>query len=125
MATPRARRTRTIGHIRGRGGHTHLPRLYQQSRPGGFFSSTSGNGSISTFQGALNPPEQSKPLWMGEGSFGNSLDSSDWWQDAYAQGGYPAKYFAALWSNTMPTCSGQNCTPCSWQSGQVCQQAFW
>jgi hypothetical protein len=92
-----------------------------KANPEVFFSAQSGSGSILSFIGALKTTELSKPLWMGEGSFGNSLDSSDWWQDAYAQGGYVAKYFAALWSNTVP--SGG----CPWTGTgeQVCQQAFW
>jgi hypothetical protein len=87
------------------------------ANPEVFFSSGSGDGSISTFRAALQTQEQSKPLWMGEGSYSDSLKSSNWWQDSYAQGGYPAKYFAALWSNTMPN-------GCTWNA-QVCQQAFW
>jgi hypothetical protein len=91
-----------------------------------FFSAPASSGwwgSIAAFQGVLKTAEQSKPLWMGEGSFGNTFQNpSNWWQDPYAQGGYVAKYFAALWSNTVPPSSG-----CSWTGSnpQVCQQAFW
>src|SRR5208283_4110652 len=75
------------------------------------------------YAGVLNQQELSKPLWMGEGSWGNSdADSNQnaWWQDPYAQGGFVARYFAILWSQTLPY--GSN--PCNW-TNEVCQQAFW
>mgnify|MGYP001239273289 CR=1 FL=1 len=70
--------------------------LSGSQNPEEFFSSQSGAGSISSFQGVLQGLDKNKPLWMGEGSFGNSLDSSEWWQDPYAQGGYVAKYLSLI-----------------------------
>jgi hypothetical protein len=104
-------------------GYTEPPPPYSQN-PEEFFSSSSSSewGSISKFEGKLQGQDANKPLWMGEGSFGNTFqNSSNWWQDEYAQGGYVAKYFAALWSN-FPSTNG-----CSWTGtgAQVCQQAFW
>ena len=82
--------------------------------------------STAALEGALHTPETSKPLWMGEGSFGNTDPDSApgaWWQDPYAQGGFIARYFASIWSQTLPY--GTN--PCSLQNDDnvPCQQAFW
>jgi len=91
----------------------------------------SGSGSLSTaaLRAVLQPNEQAKPLWIGEGSFGNTLDPTlppgePWWLDAYAQGGFIPRYFATIWSQTLPHCTGSNCAKCDWSS-QLCQQAFW
>ncbi len=91
------------------------------------YYNTSGvpeNLNTSTLQGALHGGqngEQSKPLWVGEGSWGNSLKTpGSGWTDYYAQGGFIPRWFASIWSQTLPY--GSN--PCSWSS-QVCQQAFW
>jgi hypothetical protein len=79
----------------------------------------------------LQEPELTKPLWMGEGSFGNvdppTNQSSLFWLDPYTQGGFAVKYFASIWANTLPACIGTGCTACSWtgSSAQVCQQAMW
>ena len=83
--------------------------------------------STTAVRNVLQPQEKIKPLWIGEGSFGNSYKTTAWWQDPYAQGGFIARYFATVWAQTLPTCSGTNCQPCGSpnQPAQVCQQAFW
>jgi hypothetical protein len=70
-----------------------------------------------------NPPDSSKPLWVGEGSWGETSAPGAWWQDPYAQGGFIPRYFATIWSQTLPY--GSN--PCSLQNdgGVPCIQAFW
>lgn len=77
----------------------------------------------SAFRAALQTPELNKPLWVGEGSWGNSREKnqqgnySNFWTDKYAQGGFIPRWFAAIWSQTLPV-------GCDWSS-EVCQQAFW
>jgi hypothetical protein len=78
---------------------------------------TTAQGNIRS-SGILNSAELSKPLWVGEGSWGNSFNTG--WEDAYAQGGYIPRWFASTWSQTLPYGSAA----CNWSS-EVCQQAFW
>ena len=47
----------------------------------------------------LQPPELLKPLWNGEGSWGDTSDSTDIWQDPYARAGVIPRYFALYWSS--------------------------
>ncbi len=54
------------------------------------------------YPGNLNQSELSKPLWVGEGSWGDTLSSGAWWQDPYAQGGVIPRWFATIWSQTLP-----------------------
>ena len=79
---------------------------------------TTANGNIRS-SGVLQSAELSKPLWVGEGAWPNSL-ATNGWSDPYAQGGFIPRWFASIWSQTMPYGS----TPCNWSS-EVCQQAFW
>ena len=75
------------------------------------------------YPGNLNQSELSKPLWVGEGGWGDTLSSGAWWQDPYAQGGIIPRWFATIWSQTLPYSS----SPCSLQNdgGVPCLQAFW
>jgi hypothetical protein len=83
--------------------------------------------STTAVRNVLQSRELSKPLWIGEGSFGNSYKTTAWWQDPYAQGGFIARYFATIWAQTLPTCSGGSCPACGAPNlpAEVCQQAFW
>jgi hypothetical protein len=72
--------------------------------------------------GVLNQTELAKPLWVGEGSWGDILQTGAWWLDPYAQGGFVPRYFATLWSQTLPLASPNNCV---WSSSNTCQQSFW
>ncbi len=67
----------------------------------------------------LQTQELKKPLWVGEGSWRDTLQTGQYWTDPYAQGGFAARWLASVWSQTAPVSGG-----CSW-STQVCQQAFW
>jgi len=71
----------------------------------------------SAFRAALQGGDVNKPLWVGEGSWQDSLQQGNWWMDKYAQGGFIPRWFAAIWSQTLPA-------GCDWSS-QMCQQAFW
>jgi len=39
-----------------------------------------------------------KPVWNGEGSWGNTTTQGDVWQDPYAQAGFIPRFFALYWS---------------------------
>jgi hypothetical protein len=92
-----------------------------------FLQSNPEDHSASGLRGALQSNEQGKPMWIGEGSWGNIYQGGQLWQDPYVKGGLVPRYFAIEWQNTIPQCApGSNCTPCSWNAPTtVCQQVFW
>jgi hypothetical protein len=53
---------------------------------------------IVSLKSMLQPAELAKPLWDGEGSWGKTSNSSNMWQDAYAQAGLIPRYFAIFWN---------------------------
>ena len=71
--------------------------------------------------GVLESQEVSKPLWVGEGSWGDTVQNTAIWLDPYAEGGFVPRYFATMWAQTLPTGS----SPCNWSSPEVCQQSLW
>jgi hypothetical protein len=54
--------------------------------------------AIPTLEANLQPAEQQKPVWDGEGSWGKTSNSDNMWQDPYAQAGFIPRYFALLWN---------------------------
>jgi|SRR5580704_14267629 hypothetical protein len=69
------------------------------TKPEDFFTTT-----LPSFRTILQPAELAKPLWSGEGSWGNTLSTTncpgggDCWKDLYAQAGFIPRYFAMLLS---------------------------
>jgi hypothetical protein len=53
---------------------------------------------IPSFRAVLQPAEQQKPLWNGEGSWGVLSNPSSIWGDAYARAGFIPRFFALYWS---------------------------
>lgn len=77
--------------------------------------------SAANVRAVLQTNELNKPLWVGEGSWQDTLATNppQVWTDPYAQGGFAARWLASVWAQTLPVSGG-----CSW-ADEVCQQAFW
>jgi len=55
--------------------------------------------NIPALRAVLQPAEQTKPLWNGEGSWGKVPSTGSLWQsDAFARAGFIPRFFAIYWS---------------------------
>jgi hypothetical protein len=52
--------------------------------------------TAANIRAVLQTNELNKPLWVGEGSWQDTLQSGQWWTDPYAQGGFAARWFASV-----------------------------